>query len=301
MRQIKRLSVEAPQGTYALSQRGLLRSVELTEAQVREIEREHGDHIVVDGEAVLIARPRGHEIDLHYAFPDRDAFIRNFPPMFGRIVAVVRPSESPMGYRIRLRATADRPYVEPVLRAQDFSPAREWWRMTAGLGTATQVELPAGYELRRATSDDAEAIIAIDQASFSTPWLHMNTSREVLRDQQIRVLADSTGRVVGYLRLRSDYTGAGYIADVAVHAEYQRRGLGEAMLRWALAWFREQSYERAALTVNADNNGAIALYRKLGFAAAEAGVDYRRPSDEEELRQQRERQLGAHIKVRRRY
>jgi ribosomal protein S18 acetylase RimI-like enzyme len=52
--------------------------------------------------------------------------------------------------------------------------------------------------------------------------------------------------------------------------------------------------------VNTDNGGAIALYRKLGFVAAETGLDYRRPIDEEEVRQVLERQRTVRITVRRR-
>jgi ribosomal protein S18 acetylase RimI-like enzyme len=117
----------------------------------------------------------------------------------------------------------------------------------------------------------------------------------------VRLLEDSsTGEAAGFLRLRAQADGLGYVSDLAVHPDYQRRGLGEAMMRWALGWFREQNMRRAALTVNTNNGPAIALYHKLGFADAEMGIDYRRPLDEEEVRQTIERQQTVRIQVRRR-
>jgi ribosomal protein S18 acetylase RimI-like enzyme len=57
---------------------------------------------------------------------------------------------------------------------------------------------------------------------------------------------------------------------------------------------------RATLTVNVDNGAAIALYRKLGFATVEIGLDYRRPIDEEEARQVLEKHRAPLIRVRKR-
>ena len=85
-----------------------------------------------------------------------------------------------------------------------------------------------------------------------------------------------------------------------MHPDWQRRGLGEAMVRWALGWFRGEGLRRADLTVSVDNAPAIALYRKLGFASGEMGLDYRRPIDEEEVRQVLEKHRTAHISVRQR-
>jgi ribosomal-protein-alanine N-acetyltransferase len=303
MKQMKRISIEKAPELFARAQRGLLRSVDLTQARLEELERSHPDYIVTEGDALLIADPRGPQIDLHYAFPDRDAFARQFPEMFRRVAVAVTSDDGALGYLLKLRSSGDRPYVEPVLRAQWFEIAREWLRMTiAGLPeTSPNDDVAPGFVLRPVRPDDAEAILDIDRAAFAMPWLTPQQARGEAGGQTLRVLEQRVPRrVVGYLRLRESVPGEGYISDVAVHPAYQRRGLGEALLRWALASFRAQGLERAALTVSTDNGGAIALYRKLGFVTAETGLDYRRPVDEEEVRQSIERRQGHHIKVRRR-
>ena len=122
------------------------------------------------------------------------------------------------------------------------------------------------------------------------------------RAPALRVLEDvASSRAVGFLRLRHDAPGIGYISDLAIHPDRQRQGLGEATMRWALAWFRREGLRRAALTVSVDNGPAVALYRKLGFTPQEMGLDYRRPIDEDEVRQILEKHGGTHIRVRKRY
>ena len=306
MKQLRRLDVPTPQDPYLKAQRGVLRSMTLSESDFRTLEKERPDLIVVDEDAVLFGLPHGPGMELHYAFPHRDAFVRRFPDMFLRLVAAVNQEQTPLGFRFRLTDRTSRPYLEPVLSAHAFEVIREWMVMAL-------VELPEraapndavapGYTLRPARADDAEAISELDAAAFPTPVL----SPEVVQDlasqaPALRVLEDAeSGRAVGFLRLRHDAPGVGYISDLAIHPDCQRRGLGEATMRWALAWFRQEGLRRAALTVSVDNGPAIALYRKLGFTPQEMGLDYRRPIDEEEVRQVLEKHGATHIRVRKRY
>ena len=214
-------------------------------------------------------------------------------------------NEAPIGVCLRLTERSVRSYVEPVLVANAFELVREFWEMT--LDELPHAPMPAdeladGFLLRPAGVDDADAIAELDAASFVTPSLTPSVAREQIeRAPALRVLEDtSSGRAIGYVQLGIQ-DGRGYVSELVVHAEYQRRGLGEAMLRWGLAWLRSQGMERAALTVNTDNAPAIALYRKLGFAAGDIGLDYRRPIDDDEARQVLEKRRAAHISVRQRY
>lgn len=315
MKQLRRLEVTAPQDSYRKLQRGLLRNFQLDEPEFRVLEGKRPELIAVDGDAVLVAQPRdGLIAQVHYAYPGRDAFVRQFPPMFERVISAVRQEEAPLGVRLTLVDRPSRPYVEPVLFAHAFEVQREWMEMTlhelpapsAGSGQAlgaTGGEIAPGFLLRPAAREDAPTIIELEDAAFPYVALTPQAVAGMLDGgQELWLLEDSaTARVAGYLRLRRQPPATGYVAILAVHPHYQRRGLGEAMLRWALAWFRGQGLRRASLTVSTDNAPAIALYRKLGFAPGEMGFDYRRPIDEEEVRQVLERRRGAHIRVRRRY
>lgn len=59
-----------------------------------------------------------------------------------------------------------------------------------------------------------------------------------------------------------------HITLLLIHPDYQRRGLGQALLYALLksAWHRQ--LERATLEVRVSNSCALALYRKFGFKEA---------------------------------
>lgn len=55
------------------------------------------------------------------------------------------------------------------------------------------------------------------------------------------------------------------IANVAVHPEYQRRGIGRALVRRALGFLAGKELDGIWLQVEADNQGAVDLYLQEGF------------------------------------
>ena len=304
MKPLKRLDT-TPRDPYQRALKSRLRHIALSEEAFRELLRSQRDHVVIEDTGLLVAQPYQGAIGLQYAFPDSDQFVRHFPTMFSRLLPALTIEEAPLGIRLRHTDASSRPYVEPVLSAHAFEVMRDWIRMElAELPNASlDNRIDDGFLLREAHSDDAEAIVEVESVAFPMSWLTPDVvRRSVDQGPVFRVLEDiSSGRAIGFLRLRADRPEEGYVSDVALHPEYQRRGLGEAMLRWALARFREDGLRSAALTVSSDNGPAIALYRKLGFTAGEAGIDYHRPIDEDEVRQVLEKNRASHITVRKRY
>jgi ribosomal protein S18 acetylase RimI-like enzyme len=59
--------------------------------------------------------------------------------------------------------------------------------------------------------------------------------------------------------------GMGAIQNLGIVPAWRGRGLGEALLLLALEGFRRAGLGRAMLEVTAQNEGAIRLYRRLGF------------------------------------
>jgi len=82
-------------------------------------------------------------------------------------------------------------------------------------------------------------------------------------------VAVSAGQVVGWCDIipnpRPIYAHAG-VLGVALLPEFRRQGIGERLMREALMAARDFGLRRIELTVRESNTGAIALYRKLGFA-----------------------------------
>jgi ribosomal protein S18 acetylase RimI-like enzyme len=62
-----------------------------------------------------------------------------------------------------------------------------------------------------------------------------------------------------------DHRGVGAIQNLGVTTPHRGRGLGQALLLQALAGFQKAGLHHALLEVTAQNDGAIRLYRRLGF------------------------------------
>lgn len=69
-----------------------------------------------------------------------------------------------------------------------------------------------------------------------------------------------------------------YIYDLEVFERFRRRGFGEALLAHASAEAERAGAEAVRLTVWEGNDGAKALYRKVGFVEENARMRLRPPS-----------------------
>jgi hypothetical protein len=65
-----------------------------------------------------------------------------------------------------------------------------------------------------------------------------------------------------------DRSGMGAIQNLGIVPEHRGRGLGSCLMLKALEGFQRDGLRRAFLEVTAQNEGAIRLYRRLGFYKA---------------------------------
>lgn len=69
------------------------------------------------------------------------------------------------------------------------------------------------------------------------------------------------------------HKGVAMIHSVEVAPDHRRKGMGEWIMRGAALWAADQGATHFALAVSRANDGAIALYEKLGFSQA-GGYSY---------------------------
>jgi len=70
------------------------------------------------------------------------------------------------------------------------------------------------------------------------------------------------GDVVGYVAMEYSFFGNGFVSDLFVREEARREGVGEALMRHAIASCRT---EKLFTAVNRSNGPMQALLAKLGF------------------------------------
>lgn len=114
---------------------------------------------------------------------------------------------------------------------------------------------------------DLPAVLAIERVSFPNPW-HESTFRGEIQNRSISfpcvMLKTGEDKVVGYII----YWKVGdevQVNNIAVHPDYRRRGLGEALLRHVIKRAKDQGVNFISLEVRRSNLAAQSLYRKLGF------------------------------------
>lgn len=298
MATFRRLEVPAGGSPYDRASRCLLRSFTLTRQEFERVQSEWPGLIVEEGGGLLVLQPFAEEHRLHYAFPDRDSFRRLFVPLLKRALEAVDRRSYPSGIYLYYRDHPNRPFVEPLLLGCAFEPIEEWLEMTLAAVPEIEPRFPKGFAIRPCTEADLPQVIEVGNEAFGPGLSTLEGAHRYVSGADAFQVVESEAdrRVAGFLRLVAQRPTTGLIDDIVVRSAYQRRGLGEALMRWALAWCREQGLPRAKLEVRLDNEGALALYRKLGFAAGATGLTYRRSIDEERVRRILEEQRGTYIK-----
>jgi ribosomal-protein-alanine N-acetyltransferase len=117
------------------------------------------------------------------------------------------------------------------------------------------------FPIRPATEADLQAIADIEHAVFSDPW-PIGAFRKSLAG--LLTVAVSGDRVVGYLAAHHA-ADMGEILNVAVHPEYRRLGIGEALVEDGLWRLAGAGIGLVFLEVRESNSAAQKLYEGMGF------------------------------------
>jgi ribosomal-protein-alanine N-acetyltransferase len=135
-------------------------------------------------------------------------------------------------------------------------------------------EAPVGHRLRRARRRDTPTVLSLDRCAFTPFWqfdeqglLDARTATPVAR---YRVSIDG-GQLTGYaITGRAGLTS--YLQRLAVHPDYQRRGIGTALVADALGWARRRGATSMLVNTQENNITALELYERTGFVREEHGL-----------------------------
>lgn len=121
-------------------------------------------------------------------------------------------------------------------------------------------------ELHPLTESLLDAAIELDRVSLGGLWTRSGYQRELdSPNSELLVLRSNHLPLLGLGCLWAILDEA-HITLLAIHPDYQRQGLGQALLLALLIAARRRNLAWATLEVRASNRLAIALYEKFGFA-----------------------------------
>ena len=108
-------------------------------------------------------------------------------------------------------------------------------------------------------------VLRIERASFGSDAWPRKYFLELYRDcRDVFVVAKVGGRIAGYAVACVEKHNA-EIASLAVHPDYRRRGVADALMRHTLRELGAAGARRVELMVRTGNTAGAQLYRSLGF------------------------------------
>lgn len=126
------------------------------------------------------------------------------------------------------------------------------------------------------TVEQLDAIMGIEDASFSAPWTRRMFEVELTDNPFSRFLvamADASSDVVGYVCFWIVFEEL-RMMNLAVAPPLRHRGIGQRLLKKALETGIEQGARRALLEVRASNSPAMMLYERTGFVRTGVRAKY---------------------------
>lgn len=159
-------------------------------------------------------------------------------------------------------------------------PLQEWFRnliqisgfklsnkvitLTWGQDILPERSIP-GLSIRPMNLDDLSTIEMLDELAFGPIWHNSKKALEMAFHQSvIATVAESDEKVIGYLISTANSLG-GHIARLAVHPQYQGRGIGYCILRDGLDQFKQRGARHVTVNTQDDNLVSLTLYQKFGF------------------------------------
>lgn len=138
-------------------------------------------------------------------------------------------------------------------------------------------------KVRLMREEDIERILAVEQASFTTPWTRDAFTNEITKNHfAYYVVAQLNDEIVGYCGVWIIIDEA-HITNIAVHPDYRGLKIGQSLMESIIGLAIVQGAVRMTLEVRESNTVAQSLYKKLGFVVTGKRKGYYTDNQEDAL------------------
>ena len=117
--------------------------------------------------------------------------------------------------------------------------------------------------IRAMCAEDIDAILAVEEVSFHTPWTRGDFEGELVNPLAYYLVAEEDG-VVGYVGSWIIFDEC-HITNIAVAPEARKKGIGDQLMQTLIRNAEEKGVVATTLEVRPSNAPAIHLYEKYGF------------------------------------
>ena len=136
-------------------------------------------------------------------------------------------------------------------------------------GIPAKVSKQTKVGIRPALSQDLPRILEIEKLTFGEQWDYFQFKAS-LNEVFLVAVDPVTAEVLGFLvACCCQVTRRGIILRVAVHPDYQGRGIATRLLEELFRELRQRDLDEVELDVDVIKAGALRLYEKMGFKIVE--------------------------------
>ncbi|MGI6643969.1 MAG: ribosomal protein S18-alanine N-acetyltransferase [Bacillota bacterium] len=119
--------------------------------------------------------------------------------------------------------------------------------------------------LERMQLKHLDRVMEIEALAYQTPWSRRAFQSEITENSYAHYfVVRFKGEIVGYVGMWVILEEA-HITNIAIHPDYRRRGIARFVLESMFEKAKELGSTKMTLEVRVSNEGAIRLYRSLGF------------------------------------
>lgn len=143
--------------------------------------------------------------------------------------------------------------------------------------------MDAAFRIRNMADGDIGHVLAVEQASFPSPWSEGMLREELAHSLSRPRVAACRNPGEGILGYCISWLVAGeiHLQRLAVRNDARRRGVARALMQDMLQGAASRGVFRAILDVRPSNGEAIRLYESFGFAPVGRRPGYYRESGED--------------------
>jgi len=211
-------------------------------------------------EAVICTVPENYDIAWIRAFGVREK--KHLKAHWKKLLAEATQKLRGSGIRT-LASLALHGWFEDLLKAENFNNHHnilvlEWQ------GDFPKRQ-PSDLEIRSMTASDLPFVEIIDHIAFPSLWQNSLAGlRKAFHQTGISTVAIKKGQVIGY-QISTAMTIYGHLARLAVHPDYQRQGIGYAIVYDLLKRFEHRGFWRVTVNTQSNNLPSLRLYDQFNF------------------------------------
>ena len=117
---------------------------------------------------------------------------------------------------------------------------------------------------RAMTSDDADAVAALEEKVFAMPWSREDFWREMRNELAEYVVGELDGKIIAYAGAWVSFEQA-EVMHIAVEPDFRGQGVGTLLFGELITAVKERGAKSITLEVRPSNTVAIKLYESFGL------------------------------------